>query len=104
RIADQHRPVLTMEYEQAARRDRRSSAFFHGPREVAYAAGATAGNDRDVDHFGNATDKLNVISLHRSIAVDRIQQDLSCTRGGHPNRIICRSKAGALAASDRADF
>jgi hypothetical protein len=53
-----------------------ASAFF-ASAHVLVVAGAAGGDDRQVDRFRNAFDQREVVALHRSITVDRGDQDLA---------------------------
>src|SRR5689334_3001927 len=45
--------------------------------EVVQPPGAAEGHDRNGDGFGDTTDQVEVVSLHRAVTRDRLHDDLS---------------------------
>jgi len=69
--------MAAVEDEHAAGSSSCRSTIPHGRDQVGRASSAAAGDDGDVNTLCDGSHQIDVVALHRSIAIDRVQKQLA---------------------------
>src|SRR5262249_52364132 len=92
---DEHGAVGPLVHHHAAGRRGGGPADFDRLADVIDASCAAAGDYRDTDRVRDGLDQLEVVAGHRSVPVDRREENLPCAKALDLARVVDRGAVGA---------